>query len=256
MPAHDWTRVVARNFHDFHQSWIIHIKETLNDGLLPEGYYALAEQRTEGPEPDILALSRRETDDEGLREGWSTRGIDGGGTLLAVAEHPPHVEIVEQADEAEAYARKADRVAVYHSGGDRVVAFVEIASPGNKGAEAKTQAFVSKLSDLFGRGCHLLLIDLIPPGSFDPRGIHAAFWEYREGRSRGVTPDRPLGVSAYRAGREPTAYFQPHRVGDALPDMPLFLTPRHYVNVPLEATYAAAWKGVPRRWKDVLEARG
>lgn len=254
MPVHDWTRVVAGNFHDFHQRRITHIAETLNGGLLPDDYYALAEQKAEGPERDILALSRRETDDESVVEGWSRADSDGGGTLLAVAEHPPQVEVVEQADEAEAYARKADRVAVYHSTGDRVDAFVEIVSPGNKGAEAK--AFVSKLSELFGRGCHLLLIDLIPPGSFDSRGVHAAFWEYREGRSRGVTPDRPLGVSACRAGPEPTAYFQPLRVGDPLPDMPLFLTPKHYVNVPPEATYMAAWKGVPRRWKEVLEAKG
>ena len=36
--------------------------------------------------------------------------------------------------------------------------------------------------------------------------------------------------------------------------MPLFLEPELYVNVPLEATYQAAYRGVPRRWKTVLEA--
>src|SRR5207244_662865 len=44
MPVHDWTRVGAGTFHDFHSAWIIHLKEALNGGLLPDGYYAMAEQ--------------------------------------------------------------------------------------------------------------------------------------------------------------------------------------------------------------------
>jgi len=36
--------------------------------------------------------------------------------------------------------------------------------------------------------------------------------------------------------------------------MPLFLTPERYVNVPLEQTYTSAYRGVPQRWKAVLEA--
>ena len=38
-------------------------------------------------------------------------------------------------------------------------------------------------------------------------------------------------------------------------DMPLYLTPEFYVNVPLETTYRAAYDAVPRRWRDVLEER-
>jgi len=37
-------------------------------------------------------------------------------------------------------------------------------------------------------------------------------------------------------------------------DMPLFLKPETYVRVPLEATYRDAYRGVPRRWREVLEA--
>jgi hypothetical protein len=43
-------------------------------------------------------------------------------------------------------------------------------------------------------------------------------------------------------------------VGDALLDMPLYLTPEFYVNVPLEATYRTAFDAVPRLYRDVLEA--
>jgi len=33
MPMHNWTRVSAGTFHDFHNAWITHIKESLNAGL-------------------------------------------------------------------------------------------------------------------------------------------------------------------------------------------------------------------------------
>lgn len=59
MPIHDWTRVSAGTFHDFHQGWTIEIRNRLNSGILPEGYYAMADQRVTGPEPDVIALRLR-----------------------------------------------------------------------------------------------------------------------------------------------------------------------------------------------------
>jgi hypothetical protein len=56
MPLHDWTKVEAGIIHDFHSSWIIHLKEMLNEGLLPAGYYALAEQHVRDRIPDVLTL--------------------------------------------------------------------------------------------------------------------------------------------------------------------------------------------------------
>jgi len=47
-------------------------------------------------------------------------------------------------------------------------------------------------------------------------------------------------------------FVQPVAVGQALPDMPLFLTPDVYIYVPLESTYRAAWADVPSFWQDVL----
>src|SRR5437764_3248754 len=43
MPIHDWSRVHANLFHDFHQTWTIAIRNGLNGGLLPKGYSALVE---------------------------------------------------------------------------------------------------------------------------------------------------------------------------------------------------------------------
>jgi hypothetical protein len=160
---------------------------------------------------------------------------------VAVAEHPPKVRYTLEA-EATIYAAKADRVALYHTSGDRVVTFLEIVSPGNKHSQLAVRQLLEKLASVFEQGRHLLVNDLHPPGRHDPDGLRAAFW----GATPGVTQDQPLSLAAYRADTCPTAYFEPVATGDILPDMPLFLTPDRYINVPLEATYQTAWRGVPQ----------
>jgi hypothetical protein len=56
MPIHDWTRVEAGTFHAFHTSWLTHLMEALNSGLLPPGYYALSEQVATRMQTDVLTL--------------------------------------------------------------------------------------------------------------------------------------------------------------------------------------------------------
>jgi hypothetical protein len=41
--------------------------------------------------------------------------------------------------------------------------------------------------------------------------------------------------------------------GMLLAEMPLFLRPDRYVNVPLKATYREAYEGMPAFWRGVLE---
>src|SRR5437867_4012882 len=63
MPVHDWTRVDAGIFHDFHLGWIAEIGRALNRGFLPPDHYALAEQSASGfrakAEVDIYATKAR-----------------------------------------------------------------------------------------------------------------------------------------------------------------------------------------------------
>ena len=56
VPIYDWTRVRPNRFHDFHQSWTIAIRNALNAGRLPPGYFAMVEQKASGPEPDVITL--------------------------------------------------------------------------------------------------------------------------------------------------------------------------------------------------------
>lgn len=44
MSVHDWTRVPPAIYHDVHTSWITHLKGALNEGILPDAYYALLER--------------------------------------------------------------------------------------------------------------------------------------------------------------------------------------------------------------------
>lgn len=56
MPVHDWTRADAGTFHAFHTLCIGEIMKALNAGLLPKGYYALAEQAATRVQTDVLTL--------------------------------------------------------------------------------------------------------------------------------------------------------------------------------------------------------
>jgi hypothetical protein len=244
MPIHDWTRVTAGTFHDFHHAWLVEIRNALNGGVLPADFYAQTEQVAGELNPDVLTLQGGDT----------SQGEDGSGPrgATAVADVPPRMRIRVEA-ETDALTRRKRALIIRHSSGDQIVAFLEIISPGNKGARHAFRRFVDRAAGLVSEGYHLLLLDLLPPGPRDPQGVHAAVWEELCG---GYTPppDKPLTLASYDAGYPPTAWVEPVAVGDVLPDVPLFLAHGWYVNVPLEATYQAAYRGVPQRWKAVLEA--
>jgi hypothetical protein len=247
MPIHDWTRVKAGIFHDFHHGWVEAIKRALNAGLLPPDYYAMAEQKAVGFGPDVLTLQGIRSDEE---EDSAAKSSTSGGTGLLQAK--PQASIIEESDMS-FYRRKQSTVAVRHVSGDRVVALVEVVSPGNKNSRNGLRAFVEKAAELLDKGIHLLILDLHPPGKRDPQGIHGAIWEYIEDQPYTQPPGKPLTLASYEAGTVMTAYVEPVAVGDVLPDRPLFLVPGGHVNVPLEKTYQTAWEGVPRRWRRVID---
>ena len=85
MPIHDWTRVRANRFHHFHQRWMAAICDSLNAGRLPPGYFAMVEQKTGGPEPDVVTLDLT-----------PSASPESGG--IAVDLHPPKVQFVTRSD--------------------------------------------------------------------------------------------------------------------------------------------------------------
>jgi hypothetical protein len=215
MPIHDWTRVRANLFHDFHQCWTVALCNALNAGALPHGYFALIEEKPGGWEPNPVPFS-----------------------------------------EATCYARKANRVTVRNHPAEEAIAIIEVVSPGNKDSPHAVRAFARQAVEFLQVGINLLLVDLFPPGPHDPHGMHKVIWDYLDDEPFELPPDKPLTLASYVAGTETEAYVEPVAVGEALPDMPIFLTPDRYVPCPLEATYRATWDAFPAVLKGPLERPG
>ncbi|MDA1016801.1 MAG: DUF4058 family protein [Planctomycetota bacterium] len=245
MPVNDWTRVEAGIFHDFHTAWIPEIRTALNDGLLPDGYYALAEQHAGNVIADVLTLHTSEP-----QQAWPLPPLpDVGG--VAVAEAPPRTRRKHVVELTE--LRRS--LAIRHVSGHRLVALVEIVSPGNKDRARSVSDFTDKVESALNSGVHVLLVDLFPPGSHDPTGMHGAILQRLEDSDEpyDLPAEEPLTVASYAVGRRVEIYVEHLAVGGHIVDMPLFLTPDRYINLPLQTTYAGAFRGMPAFWRDVLE---
>jgi hypothetical protein len=241
VPVHDWSRVDHGVFHYFHQAWTIEISYALNGGVLPKGFFAMAEQGIAGPIPDVVTLQRHSRSFERAEE-------DGG---LAVAEVPPHAAYITSA-ELEPYAARANRIVVKHRMG-RVVAVIEVVSPGNKSNVHGMRSFVDKAYELMEQGVHLLVVDLFPPTPRDPQGIHKAIWDTIRDEPFELPAGKPLTIAAYYAGVPKTAYVDPIAIGDSLPSSPLFLDEGIYVPAPLESTYQTTWQKCPDVMREDVE---
>src|SRR5262249_48443176 len=158
MPVHDWTRVGDGTFHDFHYSWVLEIKRALMRGLLPKGYYVMAEQLGgDLGAPDVLTLqtAAAKPESEGLLSGTAT---------LTEAPLVVHARTTIARD---AYARLQRSVVIRHSSDDRIVAMIEVISRGNKSSRHALRSFLDKAVAALDGGVHLLLVDVHPPGPRD-----------------------------------------------------------------------------------------
>jgi hypothetical protein len=238
MTIHDWTRVNAGIFHAFHHDWITEISRALNHGHLLADYYALPEQIAGGFGPDVLTLSTATPPGDFSASGG-----------IALADAPPKVELRIRS-EARQYAAKAKAVVIRHVSQHRIVAMIEVVSPGNKDSQAAISDFVPKAREALAAGIHLLIIDLFPPTPRDPEGIPHAVWGDDLGDDYALPSDRPLTCVGFLAGAWAEAFVQFVAVDGKLPDMPLFLTPAIYVPVPLQFTYDLALDAMPQYWRE------
>jgi hypothetical protein len=221
MPVHDWTRVGEGIFHDFHNAWVTELGNALNGGNLPPDYYALIEQHSGHFVADLLTLHTEPEDETG----------------------------------AAAYRRLRPTLAIRHVAGHRLIALVEIVSPSNKDRPQSVTEFVGKVVAALEHRVHVVLIDLLPPSRHDPRGMHAAVWDFFDSEAYELPKDEPLSLASYEAEEPPKAYVEHTAVGKELPAMPLFLGWERYVDLPLEQTYQAAFQRRPAFWREVLEGR-
>lgn len=236
MPIHDWSRVPSGLFHHFHQTWSVQISLALNGGMLPRGLSALVEQRAGPYEGDVLTIE--------------TRGVskDDGGVATMPA---PQATIIRRTTK-EIYADRGNQVVIRHHLG-RIVAVIEILSPGNKDSRASLRDFVEKTLALMRKGVHLLIVDLFPPTPRDPFGMHKVIWDEITEEDFTFPPGKDRILASYQMGRVREAYVEPIAVGDALPPIPLFLLGGRYIHVPLESTYQATWAGCSEVMRTAVE---
>jgi hypothetical protein len=246
MPVHDWTRVEAGIFHAFHLKWISELDKILNGGLLPAGYYALPEQHAGSSIPDVLTLHASPAPAEPF-----SLPPDTGGT--AVADAPPKVQRKVTVGAVALTRRRT--LAIRHVSQHRLVAVLEIVSPANKDRARSVTDFAGKIISALDHGVHALVLDLLPPGAYDPCGMHGAIWQRLENVEEpyDLPTDDSRTLASYVVADSVEIYLEHPQLGATLPAMPLFIRPDRYVTVPLESTYLEAYRTMPEFWRNVLE---
>ena len=234
MPMHDWRIIESGLYHDFHGSWLFAIRDILNSGLLGDEYYALAEQVTSEFKPDVVALTKRE------RSSTQAPGSS------------PTVALLDQGRMTK-QLRKRNRLSIRHVSHDRVVAVIELVSPGNKDDKKACADFIRKAFDLLAMRINFLYIDPFAPTNQDPNGLHARIWKklLPKKTAHHATADQPLMSVSYGCldHDEIQAAIERFAVGDKLPAMPLHLD-EEWITLPLEETYMQAWDKYPKLLKE------
>ena len=234
MPLHDWTLARTGGFQALHSSWIIELFRALNDGILPENYYAAPEMYAVGMKPDVLTFQ------------YPSELSPPRGGMARVASPTLPRRVARFAGHRPLATSR--RVAVRGSEDDRLVAMIEIVSPGNKAGIHDIRSFVRKVLEYLELGIHVLIVDLHAPGPRDPAGVHNLIWRELDEQAAALPSDGTAILTSFDASdSEVGAYVAGVAVGDVLPPMPLFLAPGLHVQVPLETTYTAAFTPIPPR---------
>jgi hypothetical protein len=255
MAIHPWSRVDDGVFHHFHIGWIGGLSRVLNEGLLPRPYYAIAEPILGQTEPDVIALQARTgTSEREKRSDSPATMLHRESAQAAVALAPSEVTLEEFVPDP--YVRKTRWIVIKDAWqGDGVVAVIELVSRGNKTSRARAEQFLRKTVGLLDRAIHVVLLDLHGHTKVVPRGFHVLIAEDLGHEASQPPADRPLAAVTYQVLETGglRAHFVPLRVGDPLPEMPVFLTPQDFIRLPLEATYNEAYRSVPWKFREELE---
>ncbi len=227
-------------FHDFHQSWCVRLKDALNAGRLPREL-----PRSWNSDPARVSLTSLQ----------SKPGPDGAEWSWVPAAWPPMpppaVQIVHRS-ESELYAARANLIVIRHHLG-RILAVIEIVSPGNKDTREALHNFVEKTVQFLQAGIHVLVVDLFPPTPRNPQGIHQAIWDEIGDEPFSFPPGKDRLLVSYETGEDRIANIEPLALGDALREMSLCLTSGLHVPVPLESTYQATWDARPEVFRLAVE---
>jgi hypothetical protein len=222
-----------RRWEGFHHAWATFIAQQLNQDVLPSGYFAESEISV-GPELEVDVATLELTGNGDAKEGttavWS----------------PPRPKISAKIDFAHLDSYE---IRVYQDlGGAELRGAIELVSPANKDRAGSRRTFAAKCAGYVQHGVGLIVIDVVTSRSAN---LHDELFDVLEAKGRRVAWESPTGLSAvaYRAvtvRKSPRveAWPVPLALGQALPELPLWLVLDLCVPVRLEQSYLAACRSL------------
>jgi hypothetical protein len=222
-----------RRWESFHSNWATKLADALTGRWLPPDY--IAEEHIHfGPTVEIdVATFERET---------SATGADGSATLATAAPQvwaPPAADGVLPAVFPDTFEVRV----VSTDTGPKLVAAIELISPGNKDRPAERRAFATKCASYLYQGISVIIVDIVTNRRAN---LHNDILRIMEaGDLLALPPESNLYAVAYRplrrgAGDEIDVWRTPLAPGQALPTLPLGLRADLVIPVDFEATYAEA----------------
>ena len=220
-----------RHWESFHVNWAGAIADALNESLLPEGYFA-EEHAQLGPWVEIDVATFADPDTSGRR-------ASGTATLMPRAWAPPAPAMIVPALFPDAF-----EVLIFENeGGTRLVAAIELVSPGNKDRAGHRRAFAIKCASYLCRGISLIVIDIVTSRR---ENLHN---EIMQALGHGPASALPVETTLYGVAYRPVVHDQreqieiwpsPLEIGQPLPVLPLALNAEQCLPIDLEATYTIA----------------
>lgn len=183
---------------------------------------------------------------EGEEPGQPVIAADSGqGGVATAVWAPPHPTLTMEAELPEQYEYE---VLVYdHSRGRKLVAAVELVSPANKDRPESRRAFVTKCAALLQQEVCVTVVDLVTTRQANLYAELLAEFDLTD-HALGASPP-PIYAATCRwrpVGRKSQmdAWAYPLVVGEALPTLPLWLTPDLAIALELEASYEDTCKAL------------
>ena len=222
-----------RRWESFHSSWATRLADALTERWLPANYIA-EEHAHLGPSVEIdVGSFERET---------TTTSAEASGAVATVGAKvwtPP----VADGSVAAVFPDTFEVRVLCTDTGPKLVAAIELISPGNKDRATERRAFAIKSASYLYQGISVIVVDIVTNRRAN---LHNEILRLMDGAdSLQLPPESSLYAVAYqplRRGKEDgiDVWRSPLALGRALPTLPLGLRADLVIPVDFEATYAEA----------------
>jgi hypothetical protein len=217
-----------RHWEALHTRWASAIADQLNTGALPEPFFA---------EPQVHLGGQVQVDVATLQEATSEAAANGTATSVRTWAAPPATWTMPASfpDSFEVQVISAES-------GPRLVAAIELVSPGNKDRPESRRAFAAKCAGYLSQGIGVMVVDVVTSRLAN---LHNELLDLMRQPSHRLPAERALYGTAYRPVRRDQQdvidiWAATLALGEPLPTLPLFPAADLSVPVDLETAYAEA----------------